>query len=49
MIDIPLVSARIGRGSGRGIARTLRLFTSKAFPFAIVALLLIANTINSSA
>ena len=46
MVDIPLVSARIGRGSGRGIAANLRLFTPKAFPFAIVALLLIANTIN---
>ena len=49
MIDIPLVSARIGRESGRSIAANLRLFTSKAFSFAIVALLLIANTINSSA
>ena len=49
MIGIQLVSARIGRQSGRGIAANLRLFTPKAFLFAIVALLLIANTINIAA
>ncbi|MES2102335.1 MAG: divalent metal cation transporter [Pseudomonadota bacterium] len=49
MIGIQLVSARIGRQSGRGIAANLRLHTPKAFLFAIVALLLVANTINIAA
>ena len=49
MIGIQLVSARIGRQSGRGIAANLRAHTPKAFLFAIVALLLVANTINIAA
>ena len=49
MIGIQLVSARIGRQSGRGIAANLRLHTPKAFVLAIVALLLVANTINIAA
>jgi Mn2+/Fe2+ NRAMP family transporter len=49
MIGIQLVSARIGRQSGRGIAANLGAHTPKAFLFAIVALLLVANTINIAA
>ena len=49
MIGIQLVSARIGRQSGRGIAANLRAQTPKAFLFAIVSLLLVANTINIAA
>ena len=49
MIGIQLVSARIGRQSGRGIAANLRLHTPKAFVLAIVLLLLAANTINIAA
>ena len=49
MIGIQLVSARIGRQSGRGIAANLRLYTPKFFLFAIVGLLLVANTINIAA
>ncbi|MBI2748548.1 MAG: Nramp family divalent metal transporter [Burkholderiales bacterium] len=46
MIAIQLVSARIGRQSGRGIAANLRMHAPKWFLFCIVALLLVANTIN---
>ncbi len=49
MIGIQLVSARIGRQSGQGIAANLRAHTPKVFLFAIVALLLVANTINIAA
>ncbi|MEO7335732.1 MAG: Nramp family divalent metal transporter [Caldimonas sp.] len=49
MIAIQLVSARIGRQSGRGIAANLRLHTPRLFLYAIVLLLLVANTINIAA
>ena len=49
MIGIQLVSARIGRQSGQGIAANLRQHTPRAFLLAIVALLLVANTINIAA
>ena len=49
MIGIQLVSARIGRQSGQGIAANLRQHTPRAFVLAIVALLLAANTINIAA
>ena len=49
MIAIQLVSARIGRQSGRGITANLRLHTPRAFVLSIVALLLVANTINIAA
>ena len=49
MIGIQLVSARIGRQSGKGIAANLREHTPKFFLFAIVGLLLVANTINIAA
>ena len=49
MIGIQLVSARIGRQSGKGIAANLREHTPRTFLFAIVGLLLVANTINIAA
>ena len=49
MIGIQLVSARIGRQSGKGIAANLREHTPRVFLFAIVGLLLVANTINIAA
>jgi Mn2+/Fe2+ NRAMP family transporter len=49
MVAIQLVSARIGRQSGQGIAANLRLHTPRAFLFFIVTLLMVANTINIAA
>jgi Mn2+/Fe2+ NRAMP family transporter len=49
MIAIQLVSARIGRQSGRGIAANLRRHAPRWFLFCIVSLLLLANTINMAA
>ncbi len=49
MVAIQLVSARIGRQSGQGIAANLRVHTPRAFLLFIVALLLVANTINIAA
>ena len=49
MIGIQLVSARIGRQSGQGIAANLRRHTPRWFLFALVALLVVANTINIAA
>jgi NRAMP (natural resistance-associated macrophage protein)-like metal ion transporter len=49
MIGIQLVSARIGRQSGQGIAANLRVHTPRAFVLAIVGLLLVANTVNIAA
>ena len=49
MIGIQLVSARIGRQSGQGIAANLRLHTPRFFLYAIVLLLLVANTVNIAA
>ncbi|MBI2750562.1 MAG: Nramp family divalent metal transporter [Burkholderiales bacterium] len=49
MIAIQLVSARIGRQSGRGIAANLRMHAPKWFLLCIVALLMVANTINIAA
>jgi Mn2+/Fe2+ NRAMP family transporter len=49
MIAIQLVSARIGRQSGKGIAANLREHTPRALLIAIVSLLLVANTINIAA
>ena len=49
MIAIQLVSARIGRQSGQGIAANLRQHAPRWFLYAIVALLLVANTINIAA
>jgi Mn2+/Fe2+ NRAMP family transporter len=49
MVAIQLVSARIGRQSGQGIAANLRAHTPRAFLLFIVALLVVANTINIAA
>ncbi len=49
MVAIQMVSARIGRQSGRGIAANLRLHSPRWFVLLIVALLLVANTINIAA
>ena len=49
MNAIQLVSARIGRQSGRGIAANLRMHAPRWFFFFIVSLLLVANTINMAA
>ncbi len=49
MIAIQLVSARIGRVTGQGLAANLREHTPRSFLFAVVALLTVANTINIAA
>jgi NRAMP (natural resistance-associated macrophage protein)-like metal ion transporter len=49
MVAIQLVSARIGRQSGKGIAANLREHVPRWFLFAIIGLLLVANTINIAA
>jgi NRAMP (natural resistance-associated macrophage protein)-like metal ion transporter len=49
MIAIQLVSARIGRVTGKGLAANLREHTPRSFLMAMVALLVIANTINIAA
>ncbi len=49
MIAIQLVSARIGRQSGKGIAANLRDHAPRPLLLAIVSLLLVANTINIAA
>ncbi len=49
MIAIQLVSARIGRVTGKGLAANLRDHTPRTFLFAVVALLTVANTINIAA
>jgi len=49
MVAIQLVSARIGRQSGRGIVANLREHAPRGFVLAIVGLLFVANTINIAA
>jgi NRAMP (natural resistance-associated macrophage protein)-like metal ion transporter len=49
MVGIQIVSARIGRVSGHGIARNLRDHYPRPLLWFIVVLLLIANTINIAA
>lgn len=49
MIAIQLVSARIGRQTGQGIAANLRQHAPRPFLLTIVALLVLANTINIAA
>jgi len=49
MIAIQLVSARIGRVTGKGVAANLREHTPRAFLMTMVLLLVIANTINIAA
>jgi len=49
MVAIQLVSARIGRQSGKGIVANLKTQAPRWFVFSIVLLLLMANTINIAA
>jgi Mn2+/Fe2+ NRAMP family transporter len=49
MVGIQLVSARIGRVSGRGLAANIRRAYSPWLLYLIVALLLVANVINIAA
>ena len=49
MIALQLVSARIGRVTGKGVAANLREHTPKWFLMSMVALLVLANTLNSAA
>ena len=49
MIAIQLVSARIGRVTGKGVAANLREHTPRPFLMAMVLLLVVANTINIAA
>ena len=49
MIAIQLVSAQIGRVTGKGIVANLREFYSRPVIVALVALLVVANTINIAA
>ena len=49
MVAIQLVSARIGRVTGKGVAANLRQHTPPAFLMSMVLLLVIANTINIAA
>ena len=49
MVGIQMVSARIGRVTGHGLAANIRLQYSPALLYVLVGLLLIANTINIAA
>jgi hypothetical protein len=49
MVAIQLVSARIGRQSGKGIVANLRAHLPRAVVLLLVGLLLVANTINIAA
>ena len=49
MIAIQLVSARIGRVTGKGVAANMRDHTPRAFLLTMVLLLVVANTINIAA
>jgi NRAMP (natural resistance-associated macrophage protein)-like metal ion transporter len=49
MIAIQLVSARIGRVTGKGVAANLRDHSPRWFLLLMVALLVVANTINIAA
>src|SRR4051794_36510846 len=49
MVGIQLVSARIGRVTGRGLAANIRRAYSPWLLYAIVLLLLVANVINIAA
>jgi NRAMP (natural resistance-associated macrophage protein)-like metal ion transporter len=49
MVGIQVVSARIGRVSGYGLAGNIRRHHSKAVLYSLVSLLLVANTINIGA
>src|SRR4030081_1812499 len=49
MIGIQIVSARIGRVTGQGLAANIRKHYPKSLLYAVISLLLVANTINIAA
>ncbi len=49
MVGIQIVSARIGRVTGKGLAGNIRQFYPAWLLYSIVGLLLVANTINIAA
>ncbi|WP_444633953.1 NRAMP family divalent metal transporter [Cupriavidus oxalaticus] len=49
MVAIQIISARIGRVSGHGLATNIRRHYPVSFLYAVVILLLVANTINIAA
>jgi Mn2+/Fe2+ NRAMP family transporter len=49
MVGIQTVSARIGRVSGKGLAANIRVLYPRPLLYAIVLLLVVANTINIAA
>ena len=49
MVSIQLVSARIGRVTGHGLATNIREYYPRWLLYAVVTLLLVANTINIAA
>jgi Mn2+/Fe2+ NRAMP family transporter len=49
MVGIQIISARIGRVSGHGLATNIRLYYPAWLLYGIVGLLLVANTINIAA
>src|SRR5450755_4485171 len=49
MAAIQLISARIGRVTGRGIAGNIRRYYSRSLLYPLVGTVLIANTINLGA
>src|SRR5205809_1436823 len=49
MIGIQIVSARIGRVTGQGLAATIRQYYPRSLLYAVISLLLVANTSNIAA
>jgi NRAMP (natural resistance-associated macrophage protein)-like metal ion transporter len=49
MVGIQMISARMGRVTGHGLAANIRLRFPKSVLYAIVAMLVVANTINVAA
>src|SRR5512141_2678514 len=49
MVGIQMVSARMGRVTGRGLAANIRRHFPRPVLYAIVAMLVVANTINVAA
>src|SRR4029077_14380347 len=49
MIGIQIVSARIGRVTGHGLAANIRQYYPRPLLYAVISLLLVANTINIAA
>ena len=49
MVAIQLISAQIGRVTGRGVAGNMRLHYPASLLYLLVGLLLVANTINLGA